>query len=227
MASAAIQAVVFDLDDTLYAESDYVRSGYRAVASCLRDITGRTDRFEDYLWNRYLGGRSKRAFNSLNEEFSLDLGEEQIEELIAVYRNHRPDIRPYPGIPELLKKLSGRYSLGLLSDGFLPAQEYKFQALGLEKYFRQVLFTETLGREHWKPSTAGFEKIVQLLEAQHSFCAYVADNPAKDFLPANQLGWLTIQFIQPGQIHSKNPAPPGGAAKHIAHSTDELLQILK
>ena len=28
-----IQAVVFDLDDTLYAERDFVRSGYRAVDS--------------------------------------------------------------------------------------------------------------------------------------------------------------------------------------------------
>ena len=224
MASQVIQAVVFDLDDTLYGEADYVLSGYRAVAWRLREITGRSDHFEDYLWKGFLAGKSERAFNALSEEFSLNLSDKQIEELVAVYRNHWPDIRPYPGIPDLLGRLSVRYRLGLLSDGFLPAQAYKLQALGLEKYFQQVLFTETLGRAHWKPSTAGFEKISQLLEAPHSACAYVADNPAKDFLPANQLGWLTVQFIQLGQVHSQKPAPPGGQAKRIARSTSELIK---
>ena len=37
-ASAKIHAVVFDLDDTLYLERYYVRSGYRAVAEHLQQL---------------------------------------------------------------------------------------------------------------------------------------------------------------------------------------------
>ncbi len=32
-----LEAVIFDLDDTLYGEKEYVRSGYREVAKC--DLT--------------------------------------------------------------------------------------------------------------------------------------------------------------------------------------------
>ena len=34
----AIDTVIFDLDDTLYSEKDYVRSGFRAVAEAFPEI---------------------------------------------------------------------------------------------------------------------------------------------------------------------------------------------
>lgn len=33
-----LEAVIFDLDDTLYGEKEYVRSGYREVAKLLSQI---------------------------------------------------------------------------------------------------------------------------------------------------------------------------------------------
>jgi len=220
------QAVVFDLDDTLYAERDYVLSGYGAVAEHLSDNSARSGQMRQWLWDRFLSGQSAGAFDALNGNFSLGLGRRQIAELVEVYRNHCPRIAPRTGIPSLLEKLQRRGMLGIISDGFLPAQKLKLDALGIAGYFDAVIFTEALGRESWKPSPAGFEALRKELQLDAGNCTYVADNPAKDFAAPNALGWRTIQLLLDGQIHSHKPAPPGGEAQLIVKSIDELEGVV-
>ena len=207
---ADIQAVVFDLDDTLYAERLYVRSGYRAVAARLRERLGRRDAFDEWLWQRFCSGRSDGAFDAMNAEFALGLARPQIAELVGVYREHDPDIHPRPGTAETLRRLRRRWRLALLSDGFLPAQRLKLRALGLADLFDAVVFTEEIGRDCWKPSPAGFEAVRAGLDVPHDACAYVGDNPAKDFVAPNALGWYTVHLRCEGQVHAHKPAPAGG-----------------
>ena len=126
----------------------------------------------------------------------------------------------------MLGLLRPRYKLGLLSDGFLPAQRLKLDAIGLGKFFDAILFTEDIGREAWKPSTTGFDHIRQQLGLGHEACAYVADNPAKDFVAPNELGWLSVQWPRPGQVHSHKAAASGGRPKLKVHSPGELWQAL-
>ncbi|MDP6635055.1 MAG: HAD family hydrolase [Phycisphaerae bacterium] len=216
------QAIVFDLDDTLYAERDYVLSGYRAICEHLSDDPSHSDRMRDWLWERFLSGRTAGAFDALNENFSLGLTGPQITELVAVYRDHSPQITPRPGVCELLTRLHVSNLLGIVSDGFLPAQELKLDALGLAEHFDAVVFTEAMGREAWKPSPAGFEAICRELQIDAGQCTYVGDNPSKDFAAPNGLGWRTVQLLLDGQVHSHKPAPPGGEAQLIANSLEEL-----
>ena len=220
------RAVVFDLDDTLYPERQYVRSGYGAVARELRRRLGREERFEEWLWQRFCTGRGDRALDALVEQFGLGLSDEQIGELVQVYRTHGPDIRPYPGVIELLERLREHFRLGLLSDGFLPAQRLKLEALGIERHFHAVVFTESIGRDAWKPSPAGFELARDKLRVAHEACAYVSDNAAKDFIAPNALGWLTVQIRWPGQVHAARPAPPGGEPQTVVDSLDRLERTI-
>jgi len=222
-----IQAVIFDLDDTLFLERYYVKSGFEAVATYLCNMIGEKKSFERWMWRRFLAGKSEKMFDSLNEHFSLNLSKDQIAKLIAVYRQHNPKIKPCRGVKNLLTNLKQRgKKLGLLSDGFLPAQQLKLRAINLERFFDAILFTEEISRSAWKPSPIGFEKIRAKLNVPHRACAYVADNPAKDFLAPNKLGWLTIQWRRRGQIHADNPPPKGGKPKQIVHTSKELLKIL-
>jgi len=221
------RAVVFDLDDTLYAERDYVRSGYAAVAEHLRATLDRDDPFGQWLWERFLAGQADGAFNALSEQFDLALTEEQIADAVTVYRNHRPDIAPRDGVVEMLTALKETCRLGLLSDGFLPAQQYKLEALGIGDLFDAVVFTEKLGRDCWKPSPAGFEAIREQLAIPHTSCTYIADNPAKDFVAPNALGWTTIQLRMPDQVHAANPAPSDGEAQTVVSSLEDLQNALR
>jgi len=223
------RAVVFDLDDTLYAERDYVLSGYGAVAEYTESLTFgrvRCDDMNRWLWDRFCAGRSAGAFDALNEQFALGLTGGQIAELVEVYRNHVPHISPRPGIPRLLEELNRNTRLGIVTDGFLLAQRLKLDALGIGGYFDAVIFTEALGREFWKPSPAGFEAFCDKLRVEHRDCTYVGDNPAKDFVAPNALGWRTVQLLLDGQIHSHKPSPPGGAAQLTVRSVDELAEML-
>jgi len=221
-----IQAVVFDLDDTLYPERDYVRSGYRAVARRLHEMLERDEAFDDWLWRRFEAGLAGGAFDALNEHFRLGLDARAITELVGVYREHRPDIHPRPGAAELLGRLGSRCKLGLLSDGFLPAQRLKLDALGLAPMLDAVVFTEEMGRQCWKPAPDGFEAIRAKLNVPHKACAYVGDNPAKDFVAPNSLGWRSIQLLCPGQIHSAKATPDRGAPQNVIASLDELESVL-
>jgi putative hydrolase of the HAD superfamily len=225
-AQTAIQVVVFDIDDTLYPERQYVRSGYRAVGRHLRDALGTEAACEDWLWNRFLSGTAADAFDALNEHFSLGLSGRRIAELVRVYREHRPEIRPYDGAADMLARLRPRFRLGILSDGFLPAQRLKLEALGIERFFDVVIYTEEMGREAWKPSTAGFEAMRERFDLPHAAFAYVADNPAKDFVAPNSLYWRSIQFVHPGQIHARRAAPEGGAPHYVVHLPGEVLEAL-
>ena len=225
--SAPLQAVVFDLDDTLFPERDYVRSGYRAAAEHLRRTRGEVRRFEDFMGDLFLAGQSAKVFDATSAHFKLGLSDVQIGELVEVYRNHTPAIAPYSGLGELLSLLHVRYRLGLLSDGFLPAQQLKLEALKLARFFDCVVFTEELGRDCWKPSPAGFQAMAKQLGLPAQACAYVADNPAKDFVAPNRLGWRTIQYLRPGQVHAGEPTPPDGAPQTIVRAPDGLLAALR
>jgi putative hydrolase of the HAD superfamily len=224
--SQTIQAIVFDLDDTLYPEREYVRSGYAAVADYLRKTRHHNEAFEDWLWDRFTQGKTDEAFDALNEHFSLNLEKADILELVRVYREHYPKISPFSDIPPFLEELKKRVKLGLISDGFLPAQQWKLDVLGLENQFDAVIFTESLGREYWKPSPVAFENMVQLLGVPHSACVYIADNLTKDFVAPNQLGWETVHFLRPHQVHANDEAAQDGQPKYMVRSAEELLLIL-
>ncbi len=221
-----IQAVVFDLDDTLYAERDYVRSGYRAVARRLHETLVRDEAFDEWLWRRFQAGLAGGAFDALNEHFQLGLDTESIVELVGEYRTHKPDIHPRPRAVELLARLGSRCKLGLLSDGFLPAQRFKLDALHLAPMLDAVVFTEEMGRQFWKPAPDAFEAIRAALDVPHEACAYVGDNPGKDFVAPNRLGWRSVQLLCPGQVHSANTSPEGGAPQTVIASLDELETVL-
>ena len=224
-----ITTVIFDLDDTLYNEIDYCRSGYRAVADYLhksnQNIT--TEQIFNELWRQFEKGNRTQVFDEALEELYIDYDEQLIEELVQVYRNHKPDIELPEESQQILEKLKSQYTLALLTDGFLPAQKLKVQALGIEKYFKKIVYTEDLGRQFWKPSTAGFKKLLKELNIEAQQAVYVSDNPAKDFIAPNKLGMVSIQLINTSGVHKNTSQIHEAQPKHVINSLDELLDLLQ
>jgi len=222
----AERALVFDLDDTLYPERQYVRGGYRVIADVLRGQYRTQDRYEDWLWERFRAGKASGAFDALSKRFDLELSEKQIADLVATYRGHRPTLQARDGMTELLGAAGRQARLGLLSDGFLPAQQYKLEALRLRPAFDQVVFTEQLGRAFWKPAPEGFQLMTELLGVEHEACTYIADNLAKDFVAPNRLGWRTVLLRCDDQVHRDNTAPDGGGPHVTVDGVARLRALL-
>ncbi|HSX54398.1 MAG TPA: HAD family hydrolase [Sphingomonas sp.] len=196
--------IVFDLDDTLYRECDYVRSGIRSVDVWVQWRLG-VDGFGAAairLWN---AGRRKMLFDVTLAGLGVSADPATIAAMIAVYRDHVPRIRLAPDAGAFLASDHG-FDLALISDGFGIAQRRKVAALGLARYaFDPIIYTDDWGTEYWKPHRRAFEAVEAAHRERSNRFVYVADNPAKDFLAPNALGWATVQIDRVGAVHSRTP----------------------
>jgi len=224
-----ITTVAFDLDDTLYDEVDYCKSGFTIAARFLANLPGSpsADRIFDSLWKQFSAGNRTTTFNAACDQFGITYNNVLIQKLVQLYRHHIPKINLPDDSRNILSQLSDKFTLTLLTDGFLPAQQLKVQALGIEKYFNCIIYTEQLGRNSWKPSPVGFEKLMHQLNAKPENIAYVADNLEKDFIAPNKLGMLTIQLIRPARIHTESSEEPDAAPQYVIHKITELPPLLE
>jgi len=223
-----ISAVVFDLDDTLYDEIDYCQSGFQAVAEFLVQFSTSPCISDAYtcLWKHFAAGNRTRTFNAALDELHIAYDDNFILQLVELYRTHHPTLRLPPESRDLLETLHDRYTLALLTDGFLPAQRLKIAALGIRTYFQAIVYTEELGRQFWKPSPAGFEKLSDILNIPPEHMAYIADNDTKDFIAPNQLGMLTIQLRRPARLHTDAADHPDAQPQLRTDHIAELPSLL-
>jgi putative hydrolase of the HAD superfamily len=223
-----LQLVTFDLDDTLYPERQFVKSGFGAVAHHLDNvhkINGK--KFFHIAWQLFEDGARRTIFNQALELLGIAFPPKLIPELVAVYRGHQPSIHPFMEAPELLKDLQEwNISLALISDGPLQAQQNKLTSLDLEEYFQYIIFTAAYGEEWAKPSWRSFERVMKLKGAEPGDCVYVADNPRKDFVGPNRLGWRTIRVrFRTGLYVNENPVP-GGEPQETVDNFEALRNLL-
>jgi putative hydrolase of the HAD superfamily len=201
------QAIVFDLDDTLYPERDYVRSGFAAVAAWSESRLG-VDAAEGRADLQALFDRGVRG--TTFDEWLRARGlprEPWIAQLVDVYRAHEPSLCCFPGVRELLRALGERHRLGLVSDGLLAVQRRKLAALGIEGFFDAVVFSDEGGRAAWKPSPRPFRIVLERLRVPPARAVYVADNAAKDFLGARRAGMGTVWVRRPGGEYASLDPP--------------------
>ncbi len=223
-----ITTVVFDLDDTLYDEIDYCRSGLLAASRCLSRLSDISccDEVFACLWRHFADGNRTRTFDAALDELRIPYGEDLIAQLVEVYRCHRPTLKLPADSRTVLDQLSRTHTLALLTDGYLPAQRLKVEALGLERYFDAIVYTEELGRAFWKPSPVGFQRLIETLSAPPAQMAYVADNEIKDFIAPNQLGMLTIQIQRPARLHTRIGLQVEARAQRKIDRLTELSALL-
>jgi putative hydrolase of the HAD superfamily len=222
---ASLEAILLDMDDTLYPERDYVLSGFQAVADWAASNLGiPAGAGLAKLRSLFEAGVRGDSFNRWLASYGVDAQQELIQELIAVYRGHEPALTPFADVVPFMTRLQGRYRLGLVSDGYLAVQRRKLASLGLAPYLDAVVFSDQWGREAWKPDTRPFIEALQLLQVEAGNAVYLGDNPAKDFLGARQLGIWTV-WVRRSRSEYGHLAPPG--ADHAPHFTVSSLSALE
>ena len=189
-----IKGVIFDLDDTLYSEKDYVRSGYKAVAQYL----GNED-YAEQLWRFFESG--KQAIDELLKEIGM---EEEKEAVLSVYRNHKPNICLYPGVEDLFRQIREKgYKIGSITDGRSKGQRNKLSSLGLENLIDDYIITDEIGGIQFrKPCDIAFRIMQNKWRLPTEEIAYVGDNPRKDFQAPQQLGMWCFWYKNKDGLYS-------------------------
>ncbi len=220
------QALVFDLDDTLYPEREYVRSGFRAVAEWAQPKLGLpAEATAGELWQLFTGGARRDTFDRWLAARGLPASD-FVPAMVEVYRQHAPRIAPHPRVAELLDGWRRRHRLGLVSDGWAEVQERKLAALGLAGCFTAIVFSDTLGRDAWKPSPRPFRRVLELLTVPAAEAVYVADNPAKDFRGASSVGMGAVRVRYPDGLYAGlEPLSLDDAPEREISRLDELEAI--
>ena len=180
-----VKGVIFDLDDTLYSEQEYVRSGFRAVSAYLGGGC------EEKLWQFFREGRP--AIDALLQELGR---ESEKAEALNVYRQHIPAIRLREGAEELIRRLKKEgKKVGIITDGRPEGQRNKLKVLGLEALADDVIVTDELGGVQFrKPCDIAFRILQTRWRLDPSDIVYVGDNIRKDFQAPRQLGMRTVWF---------------------------------
>ncbi len=217
------RAVIFDLDDTLYLERDYALSGYQFVSERFRDrLGGDATRAVAAMQYSLEHGDRRHVFDDSLRSLGLPADAGLIHELADAYRRHAPRIRLADDAAAALRRLRNVARLGIITDGPAHQQKKKIDALGVAPLVDMVILTDELGPGFAKPHARAFESMADRLGAAPACCTYVADNPAKDFIAPNRLGWTTIQILRPGGIHANAPVALGGAPQRVITSLVEL-----
>lgn len=203
-------AVVFDLDDTLYPERQFVRGGIEEAARrVLPEFPGAGEVFREVL----ASDGFSRVFDLGLERLHLPRTEARIQALVEAYRGHRPHLRLYRGVRDLLAVLRERgVRLGLLTQGRPEVQWRKIEALGIEALFDVV---EVAGPREAKPDPGPFRRVARCLGAAGRGIGMVGDWPSRDFPAADALGWRTVRVRLPGAFHRDDPDPGRLEARSI------------
>ena len=187
------KVVVFDLDDTLINEIEYLTSAYLEIANFLN---GGHELHTSMLKNFI---DKKNVFTILIDKYKHI----NLTELLNIYRSHFPEnLSVREGVAELMGYLKDEsIAIGLISDVRSLTQRNKLAATGLLSYFDLIVISEEFGSE--KPDPANYVLFMDTYKAEEYY--YIGDNFNKDFYAPNILGWTTIGVLNSGNnIHSQN-----------------------
>lgn len=150
------KVIVLDLDDTLYSELDFLKSGYKYIANKLQP--NNSVMLFDKMLKLYQSGENAFDYiTGLYQDITTD-------ELLNWYRNHHPTISLYDNVYETLISIRENYKLALITDGRSTTQRNKLVALGLDNIIECVIISEEVGSE--KPSEKNFRLVEEYFQCE-------------------------------------------------------------
>ena len=188
-----IKAVLFDVDETLFdrvlaqkavlelivKQLPEVFAGYdleRVLAAFLESDQIYTDLFIKGAPSEGSRDRRSKLFLRL-----LGIDEKYTARITELYVKDYPTVKAYvDGAIPVIKQLSRKYSLGVVSNGFTDVQYRKLEAMGLRDSFACIVLSEEFGIR--KPDPRIFHQAASLLHMQPRECLYVGDSYTNDVI---------------------------------------------
>ena len=200
-----ISAVVFDLDNTLYAYEPCHQAGLKSVYAKVQEYTDVTfDVFLDYLKQskNYVKKRNDGMAASHNRFLycqniceSLNLNAIEMTSFLydAYWDAFVENMQLFDGAMELLTCLRERnVKIGICSDLTARIQFRKLKHLGLSSVVNAVVTSEECGRE--KPSCDMFKLVLGKMLVRPCDSIMVGDSLEKDVQGAKNVGMKAILY---------------------------------
>jgi len=194
------QAFIFDIDDTLYLELDYVYSGFSALGTWVAhefDIHG----FGVVCCELFEQGARHNVIDQALHYFKVPSSDDLVRQMVSVYRSHQPEIELTTDAKLTLERLSQAKQVAFLTGGPIESQKAKVEALGLSQYSEKIIYSGALGSDYDKPHPQAWRRMQQMFTFPVDEMIYIGDNPLKDFESPISLGWSVVRIRRPGGIN--------------------------
>lgn len=238
---SGIRAVLFDLDDTLFAHRESVEAGIHAHRATLGGAVAAADpaselarwsALEEEHYHRYLAGeldylgqRRARA-RAFVAPYGIELDDTQAEAWFESYRVHyETSWRLHDDALPCLDALAPR-ALGIITNGDLAFQTSKVRAVGLDARIppHALIASGEVGVA--KPDARIFELAAARLDATTSEACYVGDRLHTDAVGAARAGLLGVWIDRPGTATPEQRAEADAAGVTVIRTLAELPALL-
>lgn len=221
-----IQALVFDLDDTLMdTHGQLVPEAHRQACLAMQ-AAGLDVPFEQLYTARM---RLVEAFP--RGDINLLLASHfTCQDPKVVAAGHQTYFNPqigslnaFPGVPEMLADLQQAFALFLVTSGYAEPQAQKVKALGIAGYFEQIYYASI---DQPAAKKLALEQIAQDYDYTFPQMMVIGDRINNEILWGNHLGCYTV-WIQQGECAAILPETPEEHPRHQMASVTDLTQLLK
>ena len=229
MARHRIEAVIFDLDDTLYDCTGQLteparRRAAETLAEALPDSTvSALHHMQVELVDRFSSSDSIREI-ARRHELSADVAERALS---AYNRVKVEDISPFQDTFPTLDELAVRkYRLCLVTTGRPERQRQKIRRLGLYAYFDQedgTLFFHDDRRVLLKDQA--LRQAAHSLGLPHARILSVGDKLSSEIAASKRLGMCTARLCF-GRQKNQRPRTPEERPDHELNRLSDLLELL-
>lgn len=228
-----LQAIFFDIDNTLFATRTFVAGARRAAitAMCEAGLRGDIDHLLEQLAEvvAEFGSNDSGHFAKLLKRLppeSLGGRDPLILEAAGIVGYQQTKFRkykPHEDVLEVLGELArSRLILGILSNGRAIKQAEKLVRLGVLPYLdsEAIFISEAQGVA--KPNPRAFMAPCQKFDLEPESVMIVGDHPEMDVEPTRKLGMISVQNCRNIETARRHP----GADYHINNFWD-LQDILR
>lgn len=212
-----VEAVYFDLDDTLCAYWDAAKKGLKtafedhpehgftteelleAWSVAFREFVetiGKTHWYEKY---RHSGEITRAELMRRTLERLGNYDEDLAKQLSNTYHVERQAaLELFPEAEEVIKSLHLDYPLGLITNGPADIQRQEIQVLNIGPFFEHVFIEGELG--YGKPDPRVMELAEDAVGLKPNQILFVGNSYKHDMVPAYEAGWRTAWIRRPSDI---------------------------
>lgn len=194
---AHIKAIIFDLDNVLYDERDYIFAAFHSIALFL---SKRCQLPKNMIYSKLVCDLEKKGsmYPRLFNEIINDLGLKQIlvQDILKLYATLDSKVELYPEVKSTLLTLRHLgLKLALVTNGGIQIQRNKIRLLRVEELFDTIVYARETRFGKEKPHPEAFSAALNYLSVGADEALCVGDNPHTDFWGPKQMGMRTVRIF--------------------------------